>query len=318
MYKDVKIKRKRSLINQVKTKACFEGGLEMNDWLERFSVLMNIGIFCMDTYENRLHSFQQHVDYNPITQNNTLRNILISGADKQAEPYIYKDEFSVYFACIKEERKYYLIGPMSLKLLDKVEQRQYYRYYGMDNYAEKCPVHFTFAEMLDIVEIIANILTKKEYTDDDLIYANQIIKETKKQEEQEHVIFDMLEEERERYHHTYLEERKLLDNIREGRSEDALRYFRNMDATVGKLSINELNHWKNIAVVAITLCTRAAIDGGIPPANAYRISDFYIQKCDGVKDIAHIIKYRDHAIEEPFFLQRLKSMWWGYHAALDI
>lgn len=35
------------------------------------------------------------------------------------------------------------------------------------------------------------------------------------------------------YHHTYQEERKLLDSIREGRVEDALSYSRNMDTDLG-------------------------------------------------------------------------------------
>ena len=108
----------------------------------------------------------------------------------------------------------------------------------------------------------------------------------------------MKEREEELYHHTYQEERKLLESVRDGRSEDAIRYSRNMDSELGKLSTKELNHWKNVAIVAITLTTRAAIEGGISPSIAYRISDFYIQKSDSCKEIAQIIKYRDHAVEE--------------------
>lgn len=270
----------------------------MNYCLERFSILMNIGIFCIDVSENKLYSFQEHAEFNVIAQNEELRKRLMSGADNQMEPFIYKDKFEVYFAGIKVQNKYYLIGPMSLKLMDIVEQRRYYREYGMDRDIEKCPAHFTVSEMLYIVEFIANILTREEYTDDELIHANHMIRETRDQEEQEQLLFDMQEEEKERYHHTYLEERKLLDKIREGCSEDALKYSRNMDANLGKLSAKELNHWKNTAIVAVTLCTRAAIEGGVSPANAYRISDFYIQKSDMSGDIAQIIKYRDHAIQE--------------------
>ncbi len=78
-----------------------------------------------------------------------------------------------------------MIGPMSLKLLDRVEHYQYYRSYGMADFSEKRLVHFTFSEMLDIVELVTNILLKEEYTDNDLIYANQLVQETKEQEEQE-------------------------------------------------------------------------------------------------------------------------------------
>ena len=217
---------------------------------------------------------------------------------EQEEPYIYKDKFGVYFAGIKKEELVYMIGPMSLKVFDRVEIHRFYRFYEMTGVSEKPPVHFNFAEMLDIVGIVAKILLHKEYTDDELIYANKIVSGTKRQEEQEQIIYDMKKDEEELYHHTYQEERKLLDSIREGRGDEALCYSRNMDANIGKLSGQELNQWKNLAIVAVTLCTRAAIDGGIAPSIAYRISDFYIQKCDSCNDIAQLIKYRDHAILE--------------------
>lgn len=264
--------------------------------LRRISILMNVGIFRMD--DEVIHSFQEHSEYNPVFKNKDLQNRLKEGGDKQIEPYIFKDKNKVYFTCIKAGKSYYMIGPMSLELLNRVELHQYYRSYGISEETEKRLKHFTFSEILDIVEMLANILLEAEYSDNELIYANRIVEDTKEKEEQEKVLFDMKDGEEELYHHTYLEERKLLDSIREGRMEDALKYSRNMDTDLGKLSKKELNHWKNVAVVAITLCTRAGIDGGVSPSIAYRISDYYIQKSDGCNDIAQIIKYRDHAVEE--------------------
>lgn len=264
--------------------------------LRRISILMNVGIFKMDN--EVIHSFQEHSEYNPVFKNKVLQNCLKEGADQQAEPYIFKDENQVNFACIKAGRSYYMIGPMSLELLNRVELHRYYRGYGINEESEKRLKHFTFSEILDIVEIVANILLGAEYSDNELIYANRIVEDTKEKQEQKKVLFDMKDGEKELYHHTYLEERKLLDSIRDGRVEDALKYSRNMDADLGKLSAKELSHWKNVAIVAITLCTRAAIDGGVSASIAYRISDYYIQQSDGCNDIAQIIKYRDHAVEE--------------------
>lgn len=264
--------------------------------LRRISILMNVGIFKMDN--EVIHSFQEHSEYNPVFKNKVLQNCLKEGADQQAEPYIFKDENQVNFACIKAGRSYYMIGPMNLELLNRVELHRYYRGYGINEESEKRLKHFTFSEILDIVEIVANILLGAEYSDNELIYANRIVEDTKEKQEQKKVLFDMKDGEKELYHHTYLEERKLLDSIRDGRVEDALKYSRNMDADLGKLSAKELSHWKNVAIVAITLCTRAAIDGGVSASIAYRISDYYIQQSDGCNDIAQIIKYRDHAVEE--------------------
>lgn len=71
-----------------------------------------------------------------------------------------------------------------------------------------------------------------------------------------------------------------------------------MDMELGKLSGTERNHWKNASVAAITLFTRAAIEGGVAPSVAYRLSDFYIQKCDSCAEIAQILEWRNRAVEE--------------------
>lgn len=264
--------------------------------LKRIAILMKVGIF--RSQDGELTSYQEHTEYNPLFHSEKLREHLIEEASGQELPYIYKDEYSVYFACIRERDTYYMIGPMSIQLIERVELHRYYRDYDIKKETEKRLIHFSFSEVLDIVEVTANIISKKEYRDNDLIYANHLVNETKEQEEHEQVLFDMKEREEELYHHTYQEERKLLESVRDGRSEDAIRYSRNMDSELGKLSTKELNHWKNVAIVAITLTTRAAIEGGISPSIAYRISDFYIQKSDSCKEIAQIIKYRDHAVEE--------------------
>lgn len=271
--------------------------MNQNDYaLKRISILMNVGIFCIDT--NGISSFQEHPEYNPLYRSEQLRNHLLSAAEKQEKPYLYRDSHMVYFASIKSGHKYFLIGPMSIELLNRVELHQYYRNYEMSEIIEKRLKHFAFAEVLDVVELLANLVTNKQYTDDELIYANHIVEESKAEVEQEKVVFDIKKGEEELYHHTYQEERKLLDSVREGRVDDAVRYSRNMDEELGKLSTKELNHWKNVAVVAITLGTRAAIEGGLSPSIAYRLSDFYIQKSDSCGDIAQVLEYRNHAIEE--------------------
>lgn len=264
--------------------------------LGHISNLMKIGIFQMQNEE--LVSFNDHMKSNPISQSEALQARLKNGADRQEEPYIFQDQFDVFFTSIRDGETYYMLGPMNLKLSTWPELRQYYKYYEIPENSEKRLKCFTLSEVLDFVETTANIILQKEYSDEELLYANEIIVDTRIQEKREQILFDIKESEEERYHHTYQEERKLLDSVRDGATEEALRYSRNMDAALGKLSAKESNHWKNVAIAAITLCTRAAIDGGISPSAAYRISDFYIQKVDGCREIAGIIKYRNFAIEE--------------------
>lgn len=264
--------------------------------MERLSTLLNTGIFCVEG--DVIKSYQENQEYNPLYQSKNLRKKLIKKANEQKMPYIYKDERQIYFAAIRKDTRYYMIGPMSIEMLSRVELHQYYKKYGICDDLEKRLKRFTFSEMLDTVEILVNLLLETEYNDEALIYANHLVTDTKKKEAQEQILFKLKEDEEEIYHHTYQEERKLLDCVREGRVNEALRLTRVMDVDLGKLSTKELNHWKNVVVVGITLCTRAAIEGGVVPSIAYRLSDFYIQKSDSCFDIAQILEYRNHAVEE--------------------
>jgi YesN/AraC family two-component response regulator len=71
-----------------------------------------------------------------------------------------------------------------------------------------------------------------------------------------------------------------------------------MDRDSGRLSSADISHWRNLAIIGISLCTRAAIEGGIPPEEGYRLSGYYIQKCDRAQDPAHLLHYRNRAIED--------------------
>lgn len=264
--------------------------------MERLSSLINTGIFILQN--GRLESYQENVEYNPIYQSEELRKNIIKQTDAQKVPYIFRDEYQVYFACIKNKNRYYFIGPMSTEGLGRVELHHFYKKYGIPEKDEKQLKRFTVQQILDWVGVIGNLVSDNEYTDQELLYGNRLIGNTREQVEQEKVLFDLKKDEEELYHHTYQEERRLLDSIREGRVKDALQLNREMDVELGKLSSKELNHWRNVVIVGITLCTRAAIEGGVSPAIAYRLSDFYIQKSDSCKYIAQLLEYRNRAVED--------------------
>ena len=100
------------------------------------------------------------------------------------------------------------------------------------------------------------------------------------------------------YRHTWREEQEAMRAVQEGRTRDAVRLMEGMDADAGRLSANENGHWKNLAVIDMALVARAAIAGGLPPETAYRISGYYIRKCDAAGEIRQCLLYRNRTIEE--------------------
>ncbi len=100
------------------------------------------------------------------------------------------------------------------------------------------------------------------------------------------------------WRHTYKQEQDLMEAIKSGRTDDAVRQTRLMDKDSGRLSQNELEHWKRLTIIGISLSTRAAIEGGLPPKDAYRISGYYISKTDNYKNPEDLLEMRDMAIRD--------------------
>lgn len=262
---------------------------------KKLALLQNTGIFCEENGE--LNSYQENPESNPLYLNKELRQLLYEHAVQQEMPYLYRDAHKVCFGCIIKEKQSFYFGPLSMEMLDRVHLHYFYVFYGVDPSREKKLKKFTLSKIISFTQLLAVLLADRQYSTEELERTSHLHEEAERSLETDEIFFQMKSEEEEIYHHTYLEERKLLDCVREGRVEDAVEKSRNMDSELGKLSAKENNHWKNVCIVAITLCTRAAIDSGVPPYIAYQISDFYIQKCDECKDTLRIMKYRDQAVE---------------------
>ena len=241
---------------------------EKNPYIfKQLTHLLHTGVFCLEG--KTLVSYEENYQYNPLHGNGELRKHLMGLADGQKLPVVYPDEHEVYFICIKAKEAYYFIGPMSSHAMNRVECHRFYHSYGIEETWEKGLHSHTVMEILQTASLFANLITQKEYEDQQLVTANQLVKVTKEQETREQVKFRIKEEEEDIYRHTYQEERKILNMVREGNVNEAVRMSKEMDIEVGKLGKDELAHWQNLLVVVATLCARAAIEGGLDPRAAY-------------------------------------------------
>ncbi len=88
-------------------------------------------------------------------------------------------------------------------------------------------------------------------------------------------------EDRSTGHNTYALEQMLLSCIEHGRPEELETLFK-LPATgrAGTMAQDALRQQKNLLIVTATLCSRAAIRGGLDPEAAFALSDLYIQKAE--------------------------------------
>lgn len=257
--------------------------------------IFHTGVFCL--WGERLFFYEENPEYNPIYHNEDLRLTLIRGADMQKEPVILNDNFYMFYICFKWKDRYYMMGPLSSQVMGRAERHRFYHFYGIDEKWEKGLHYHTLMEILRITGMFAKIITDREYTDQQLVDANYHAV-SRMMERQEQAQFDIKSEDEDIYRHSYQEERRILDAVKAGDVEEAVRLSKEMDSNIGRLGGSEIEHWRNLSIVAATLCARAAIEAGVMPATAYRVSGFYINKSTACKDVTQILIYRNHAIEE--------------------
>lgn len=89
------------------------------------------------------------------------------------------------------------------------------------------------------------------------------------------------------YHHSPDTEKLFLKHIQHGNKKELFRAFAALaDQGVGILSRRSpLRHQKNIAITVITLATRAAMEGGMFPEEAYTLSDMHIQHIEELGEV---------------------------------
>nr|WP_302141832.1 hypothetical protein [uncultured Schaedlerella sp.] len=213
-------------------------------------------------------------------------------------PYLFQDEFQVYFGCVAAENGHCLIGPMSVDFFDRLKRHRFCRHYGIPEHAEKNLRRFTLMEVLQIMCIAAKIVTGREYTDQEVVDANRMAVVTKEQEVKDQIRFHIQSEEEDIFRHSYQEEREILDMVRAGNVTEAVRLTKKIDVEIGRMGRSELAHLRNLLTVGISLRARAAIEGGVSPYAAYRISGFYTNKGAECTDTTQILVYRNHAVEE--------------------
>ncbi len=92
-------------------------------------------------------------------------------------------------------------------------------------------------------------------------------------------------------HTPYSAEIRLFSCVQQGDIDSLMMQIKNLDShiTMGKMSDDDLMQHKYMAVTAVTLATRYAIQGGLSENKAYEFSDRVIRKIDSLSDKNEIL-----------------------------
>lgn len=92
-------------------------------------------------------------------------------------------------------------------------------------------------------------------------------------------------------HNSYAQELREQKAIREGNLEALKASWAEVQTgQLGRLGKDELTHFRNLAIVVVTLASRSAMEGGVLPEIAYSLADAYTVKINEMRDVAKIGK----------------------------
>lgn len=209
----------------------------------------------------------------------------------------FSTEDLLYFGVIKHQEDWICIGPacgetdidllsskLALHLPIASELLQ-----ELKQYLHALPC-LNIAKFADILCFIYNNLYEKNMSSEDLLIADNFnILNEKTLSDHFLSIENTQELVREKHQTDYENEKQLLSYVRQGNFDKLKKYllsthFKN-DYLIGD---SQLRNQKNIAIVSITLVTRAAIEGGLDVTTAFNMSDLYIRQIEQLKNINDI------------------------------
>ena len=222
--------------------------------------------------DGSLTAFFDSTPDSPLMQSQKLRQLMRDGILGQSGPFLRSNQFDCYFAGLRADDGFLYMGPMSHTRLSQSKLRQMAKAYGIGSEDLRVLPVFTLPEIRNMILLTNTVLANTSLENEELLQLNRIISRNERQDKREQTHFVLKEEEED--------------------DDAAVRH------SYQRLSDDDVRHHRNLAIVGISLCARAAIEGGVSPRSAYRVSGYYIQRCDAARDPAHLLHYRNRAIEE--------------------
>ncbi|MDO4337788.1 MAG: AraC family transcriptional regulator [Eubacteriales bacterium] len=264
----------------------------MSELMRKIERLWGMPIFFMRNKQDKPESFGSFPDEgSPFVYAPFLVEMLTEKCESQKLPVIYKDENQAYFICVGTQKGFWLVGLMCTENMDYARIHRLYRHYYIPASEEKPPMKVSLLRILTFAGFLYELEGGESVEESELLAINSLVTEEDARTEKEDTILEMRKVDDEVYHHTYQEERYVMDCIREGNEEAVWQRMGAVIESAGILSNKTINHYRYLAIVSVSMATREAIAGGVSPARAYRKSDIYINKIDKCAEVEELVEY---------------------------
>ena len=208
-----------------------------------------------------------------------LENLLLSPGPKNRPKVSAGSDSVAYMTITLPDKTTFLTGPVRL------ENEEGYLFTIPDFSYDTDWLHSLYTcDLIEFVTetlLIYNLFYEENLTPIEVAAFNTISEKDyfRVQKKFNEIIFD--NQENTTVHNPYSQEVREFSSIRNGDVEQLRKSIaEDYQGNIGTLAKNQLRSFQNIAIVLITLASRAAMEGGVLPEIAYSLSDSYIQKVE--------------------------------------
>ena len=203
-------------------------------------------------------------------------------------PFLFSVNQDCIYAFVPSKTYDFLIGPV--RFSQAVHLKYKFSEVKMEaSWISALPL-CDFSTLIQDILLIYNLCTEKTLTENDLYTLSCIDFHIEKQTEKNFSELIFQNREAGKIHNPYDQEVREFLSIEQGDLEQLKRSLEeDYPGEIGTLAKNPLRHTKNLAIVIITLASRAAIRGGILPELSFSLSDSYIQKIEECSDIPTLV-----------------------------
>ncbi len=232
-----------------------------------------------------------------------IRSEIQKRVEERRGPVIYVEENAfAYLAFLDENQNLYIAGPACVAQKEEMNlaMYDYRRRHGISAKYQTMP-HRKLTELANLLSIALLCFHLEPVDEGTLFEENRIQKSQEPELERKIEQYFMETADIDREHVKYEYERQQLDDVRNGRVERFDTQDKNeifLIDKVGKMAVSSEKQMEYMTAGSIILTGRAAIDGGVPAAVAYAVSDLYFQRLEKASDIMEMQNISAQVIRE--------------------
>lgn len=231
-------------------------------------------------------------------ENQDLWKQLLGRSEEMEEPVLLVESGIFAYALLKndDQKGKCLIGPVPQGKMSRAELWSYrnIRKYMVSEYQMD---GMRFDQFLSELGLVYYAAYHRQMDTEKLLEDNGISWDDWKINEYDYLSYQFSKNEKKRNESAYLKEKEWLEWVKSGGDPSKMTPGLNDYSLTGDMAQNSLKQQEYACVCMITLLTRTAVEAHVTPAEAYGISDLYLQKLEKCKDQMSIAAVTQNALK---------------------